>query len=230
MREKWSKNLLKEKTTILKTEQKRSKKGANYLAPLASGLNRRAFLKTSSAITLLAGLTACKPTITAFDDSANLVTDKFEQGQSLEAFSKEQKITLDAVQMQLFPDDGNGPSARDLKAVDYLEWAMSDPQNIEDGDLEFLRKGIGWLDDLANQSQGDPFIKLANQQQDKVLRQIANSNAGENWLAMIIYYITEALTLDPVYGGNPQQIGWLWLEHQPGFPRPIDGKTYRDFA
>ena len=36
--------------------------------------------------------------------------------------------------------------------------------------------------------------------------------------------------LDPVYGGNPEMIGWKWLEHQPGFPAPIEGKTYRDFG
>ena len=45
----------------------------------------------------------------------------------------------------------------------------------------------------------------------------------------VMYYLAEALMLDPVYGGNPDMIGWKWLEHQAGFPRPVAGKTYRDF-
>jgi gluconate 2-dehydrogenase gamma chain len=37
---------------------------------------------------------------------------------------------------------------------------------------------------------------------------------------MLLDYIMEALLTDPVYGGNPNSIGWQWLKHQPGFPRP----------
>jgi len=207
------------------------KKGAslkNYQGPLASGLNRRAFLRTSTAISLLAGFTLTKPTFalpqTAANSTAsnNLATDG-------DIFTAQQQQVLDAVQMQLFPDDGDGPSAQDLNALVYLDWAMTDQQNIDDGDVDFIAKGIVWLDDLAKQTHGSPFIKLTPSQQDKVLKQVAKSQAGENWLSLLMYYLTEALMLDPVYGGNPNMIGWQWLEHQPGFPAPITGKTYRDF-
>ena len=30
----------------------------------------------------------------------------------------------------------------------------------------------------------------------------------------------------PSYGGNPNGIGWQWLEHQAGFPLPPAGKRY----
>ena len=131
--------------------------------------------------------------------------------------------------MQLFPDDGDGPSARDLNGVAYLVWAMKDPVNQEDGDPEFISKGIGWLNDLSRQKQGQEFPKLTHEQQDEVLQQISRSRMGENWLSLLLYYLTESLMLDPIYGGNPDMIGWTWLEHQPGFPRPITGKTFRDF-
>ena len=112
------------------------KKGSNkattessYLGPLASGLNRRAFLRTSMAISLLAGLPACKA---AAPELKNLQTDNSTAARK-NTFSDSQKKDIDAVQMQLFPDDGNGPSARDINGLDYLEWAMSDQQNIDDG-------------------------------------------------------------------------------------------------
>jgi gluconate 2-dehydrogenase gamma chain len=30
----------------------------------------------------------------------------------------------------------------------------------------------------------------------------------------------------PAYGGNPNGIGWQWLNHQPGFPLPEKGGRY----
>ncbi len=206
-------------------EEKRGSSKSDYKGPLASGLNRRAFLRTSMAITLLAGLPACKP------DAAELKTTPSSKPiiSNKNTFTLSQHKVLDSVQMQLSPNDGNGPSARDINGIKYLEWAMSDQQNIDDGDLEFIAKGIGWLNDLSDQTQGDVFIRLDNKQQDKVLKQIASSSAGENWLSVLMYYLTEALMLDPVYGGNTDTVGWKWLEHQPGFPAPVLGKTYRDF-
>jgi len=202
-----------------------NKKGSTkdfYLSLLNSAINRRAFLKTSSAISLFAALAASRLSLADSQFSSALSTrEKY--------FTEAQHKVLDAVQMQLFPDDGNGPSARDLNAIAYLEWAMIDRQNRENGDPEFIAKGIGWLDDLSEQTQGDSFIKLSDKLQDKLLKQIAKSRAGENWLSMLMYYLAEALMLDPVYGGNPDLIGWKWLEHQAGFPRPVTGKTYRDF-
>jgi gluconate 2-dehydrogenase gamma chain len=200
-----------------------------YQGPLASGLNRRAFLRTSTAISLLAGITLTKPSFAIPQTTPNSVASLSELATDGNVFTTPQQQVLDAVQMQLFPDDGDGPSAQDLNALAYLKWAMSDQQNINDGDPQFIIDGIGWLNDLAKQTHGNHFVKLTYEQQDKVLKQVAKSQAGENWLSLLMYYLTEALMLDPVYGGNPNMISWQWLEHQPGFPAPITGKTYRDF-
>ena len=212
-----------------------NKKGStkdSYLGLLANAINRRAFLKTSSAMSLIATLAASRFSIADSQYISEKPTMERSPG-DLSArknyFTEAQHKVLDAVQIQLFPDDANGPSARDLNAIAYLEWAMTDQQNREDGDPEFVAKGIGWLDDLSEQTQGDSFIKLSDKQQDKLLKQIARSRAGKNWLSVLMYYLAEALMIDPVYGGNPEMIGWKWLEHQAGFPRPVAGKTYRDF-
>lgn len=208
------------------------KKGSlrsDYQGPLASGLNRRAFLKTSTAISLLAGLSACKPNNAEMKSDLPTTTVESPKASAQNFFSDHEQASISSVQMHLFPDDGNGPSAKDINALAYLEWAMTDPQNIDDGDPEFIQKGVGWLDGLSQDTKGEQFIKLEQNQQEQILKQIAQSRAGENWLSTLMYYITEALMLDPVYGGNTDGIGWQWLEHQAGFPRPVAGKTYRDF-
>ena len=141
----------------------------------------------------------------------------------------DQKKILEAVQIQLFPADGDGPSATDINALPYLEWALTDPGNVEDGDKEFIIKGIGWLEDLSKETEANSFIKLSEEKQYGIIQKISESEAGENWLSLLIYYLLEALLLDPVYGGNPDGIGWKWLAHQPGFPRPPKDKTYRHY-
>ena len=72
-----------------------------------------------------------------------------------------------------------------------------------------------------------PFLSLSLEERDQVLRRMADTQFGENWISLLLYYLMESLTLDPIYGGNPGGVGWRWLEHQPGFPAP--GKPYRDF-
>ena len=46
------------------------------------------------------------------------------------------------------------------------------------------------------------------------------------WLSTLITYTLEALLSDPLYGGNTNGIGWKWLGHDPGNPRPSADKIY----
>ena len=70
------------------------------------------------------------------------------------------------------------------------------------------------------------FTQLNNNEREQLLRLIAGSEAGENWLSTLLLYIFEALLSDPVYGGNTGEAGWQWLAHTPGFPRPLVNKTF----
>lgn len=219
-----------------KHSNKTSNKPA-FIGALSSGLNRRAFLRQSSIAVMFASLAACKPNtpntpfVKNIDSTSNSIPDTKLSSLLTDtySFTQHQKDTLIAVQMQLFPDDGDGPSANDVNALSYLQWALTDLDNDADGDGEFISKGIGWLDGLAEQTQGSGFIKLTTKQQDKVLQQISQSSAGENWMSLLIYYLMEALLFDPIYGGNPNGIGWTWLKHQPGFPAPTTDTLYRRF-
>jgi gluconate 2-dehydrogenase gamma chain len=199
-------------------------KGKHNPRPADSGFSRQEFLRQTGALTLLAGLLACKPTV------GLALREETLARQTITELGESQKRVLNAVQMQLFPADGNGPSAEDLHALEYLQWALEDPENIEDGDKEFIVKGISWLEEESRDTYENSFVQLSSVQQDNILHQIAHSRAGENWLSLLLYYLFESLTLDPVYGGNPGGIGWRWLEHQPGFPRPTKETSYHHFV
>jgi len=199
---------------------------AAFVSAYDSGFNRRAFLRQTGAAAVLLTLLGAKPNVGMAAEAAEVVDN--DRGRA--DFNAHSRGVVEAVQLQLFPDDGDGPSARQLNGFQYLSWALADPENAAEGDKAFILKGVGWLEAQSNATQGDSFMKLTPIQQNTVMKQISQTQAGENWLSLLLYYLLESLTLDPVYGGNPDGIGWKWLEHQPGFPRPVQGKTYLDFS
>ena len=132
---------------------------------------------------------------------------------------------LAAVQDHLFPSESGAPGAREIQALAYLQGVLADPGG-EPETQRFLLMGVDWLEDLARGRYQASFVDLAAVRRERLLRQVAASEQGENWLSTVLLYVCEALLTDPVYGGNPDGIGWAWLAHQPGVPRPVPDKRY----
>ncbi|MDH5180232.1 MAG: gluconate 2-dehydrogenase subunit 3 family protein [Gammaproteobacteria bacterium] len=179
---------------------------------------RRAFM---SAVCKGAAVISVLPIMAALQGCENKTT--------IEQLQQQPWITFAAVQQQLFPADGNGPSARDLNAVHYLKFVL-EATDTDPDDKQFLLDGIKWLDGVADAQHGQHFSKLNPLQQQQVVEKVAGSEAGGRWLSHLLLYIFEALLADPVYGGNPQGVGWQWLEHQPGFPQPPRNKRYPELG
>lgn len=181
-------------------------------------LSRREFLsrslKTVGAVALLpvaAALPACQQERAASQQSL-LTTEPW--------------ATFAAVQQHLFPDDGNGPDAAGVNAALYLKFVLA-AKDTDPEERDFILNGIGWLNELAQQQQNQTFIACTTEQQDKLIHTLIQSRAGERWISYLLTYILEALLSDPIYGGNPDGIGWQWLQHQAGFPRPPADKIYQ---
>jgi gluconate 2-dehydrogenase gamma chain len=193
--------------------------GQQRLQQLTINIERRSFLanslKAAAGVAVLPGmsfLTACSP------DTNQQQLVKIQPW-----------TTFAAVQQQLLPNDGNGPDAFSINATTYLKFVL-DARDTDQDDREFLVNGIDWLDELCLKQFNNHFSACNSTQQQNSLSQIAKSDAGERWLSYLLLLIFEALLSDPVYGGNPDGVGWQWLEHQPGFPRPPANKRYMDLA
>ncbi len=91
---------------------------------------------------------------------------------------------------------------------------------IDPREKSFLRGGLDSLDAYARRKHGVAFADLDAERREMLLLRIEQDPPGRDWIALMLYYVLEALLTDPVHGGNPDGIGWRWLEHQPGFPRP----------
>jgi len=127
--------------------------------------------------------------------------------------------TLATVQSHLFPSEAHAPGAAELHALGYLVAALNIPDSGLAGRASIIQ-GAEAVDRLARTQGGKSFAELAEPDREAVLRAFEDTDAGRQWLDGILNLLVEALLADPVYGGNPDGIGWRWLEHAPGFPRP----------
>lgn len=133
--------------------------------------------------------------------------------------------TFSALHLHLFPVSSNSPDANTINATAYLK-SVTEWPGVNNSDKKFIIDGVGWLNGVASKSYQSQFEQLTNDQKETVLRMVEKSQAGANWLSLIMLYLMEALLADPVYGGNVNGTGWKWLQHQPGFPHPLANKRY----
>ena len=182
-----------------------------------TGLSRREFITRT---TLLGSLALSYPAAAL----AELRLSKDKQV-TADGLNNPAWQTLAAVQEVLFPAAENVPGAGDIGATVYLQTAIENP-NADGEDKDFIFRGIGWLNDLTQEQHKKTFVQLSTVQQDEVIQLIVKSRAGRNWVSTLLTYTLEALLADPVYGGNKNQAGWKWLQHQPGYPTPPADKTW----
>ena len=133
--------------------------------------------------------------------------------------------TIRSVQDILFPEDGNGPGAREINATEYLCWVLRDPL-LDPNEGTYIIERIDKLDELAVKEKGDSFFNLYESDQLDLIERISSESWGKKWLSRLLTLIFEALLLDPVYGGNVKGASWEWLKHDPGLPRPTKELIY----
>ncbi|NOR87439.1 MAG: gluconate 2-dehydrogenase subunit 3 family protein [Bacteroidales bacterium] len=182
-------------------------------APL---LARRGFLKT-----ILAGTVAVQVPWWVNCTHLSSESEKY-------VFNQQQKEVLLLVQDFLFPSDNNGPGALELNALNYLQWVILDPEKDPD-EIQYLFNGIGWVEETAEEENEQKFLKLDKETQWETLTYIADQAWGKSWYSVLLTYIFEALLSDPIYGSNSDGIGWKWLHHNPGQPRPNNQLKYGQF-
>jgi len=135
--------------------------------------------------------------------------------------------TLGAVLEHLLPTEPDSPGAAEIHALDYFRFVMTD-KRVDREQRDFILQGNRWLDDLAGEKYGRTFVQLDLTGKEHMLRQVARSSAGENWIATLLTYLFEALLTAPAYGGNTDQVGWRWLQYVPGFPLPGPGTRFTE--
>jgi gluconate 2-dehydrogenase gamma chain len=143
----------------------------------------------------------------------------------LTGLTSDQWQVMEAVLDHLFPSEKQAPGSKDVYATAWIHNALVMP-DTEQSHRDFMRDGLLQLEKLAHKIHQMSFLKLTEEKRESTLRTLEEDGDGRAWLRETLRYILEALLTDPVYGGNPNSIGWRWLKHQPGFPLPVVGKRY----
>lgn len=176
-------------------------------------ISRRRFLSAAAAGTALAIL----PLSSCSSDT--------EHKEPPFRFSSLQKQTLAAVQEHLLPHEENSPGAIDINAADYLEMVLNQP-GFDPEIRDFIIDGLNRLMRFSAEKQQPRFENMNGTEQEETLTLVQDLSWGQTWTSLLLLYVFEALLSDPVYGGNPDGIGWAWLEHIPGLPRPAKSTRY----
>jgi len=193
--------------------------GINGKKHKRSTLNRRLFLKktsVASAVTL------------AFTNACGLRRNKSKDLDTVLSITNYERQTYLAVFEHLLPSSlPESPGANDVNTLNFMLKTLKSGY-FDNYDRRFALKGIKWVQDTAIEMYDTYFHKLNLAQKEMVLRDLETYSNGENWLSRMLTFIMEALLSDPVYGGNVNQAGWDWLQHQPGYPRPTPEKTVQN--
>jgi gluconate 2-dehydrogenase gamma chain len=178
-------------------------------------LNRRKFVKALSVTTILSQ-------IAMVSSCVETKPKVYKANTYLTALEAE---IIQKIQNVLFPDDGNGPSVIDINAYAHFLWVLSDKRKDPES-IEYIINGLGWTEDASQENYGRTFSDLTHLEVEELVAFMADRNWGASWLSIIITLIFEALSMDPIYGVNTNEVGWKWLEHHHGTPRPNKGNSY----
>ena len=157
-------------------------------------MKRRFFILSTIAIT--GGALALLPNLKASD------------------LTVENWLIIQQIQNILLPKNNNAPSADEFGATNYLILA-SKHSSFNKDDLDFLKRGA---EELIRREK--KFLLLSISKQENALKKFSETRFGENWISLLLFYTIEALVSDPIYGGNKNELGWKWLGHNSGKPRP----------
>jgi hypothetical protein len=182
---------------------------------LNNKLSRRSALKSAAGALAIASMPVML--------NANTLTKNANQLHQL--LATDPWRTLNAVLNHLLPQSPTGPSAKEINATQYLYNVVFE-QPTDQVEIDFIYRGVGWLNGYTQSQLQQNFVLLSDQNKEKMLRSISRSEAGDNWINNLINYLYEAMLSPPIYGGNPNGIGWQWLEHHGGYPLPKMGNRY----
>lgn len=202
----------------MKTFLKHLNEGNKYF-PKAI-LTRRSFLKGLGFLISLYFIpaSACKRLF--YDDESHPEKTKL---------SKKEKEILSAIQLHILPEDGNGPGALKVNALEHYEFVLSD-KHLDNSERKLLVNGIKWAEETAIEMYKKSIVTLTTEEKEEVLRDLETYRNGEKWLSKVVNYIFEALLGAPAYGINTNMTGWKWLDHTPGFPQPLQSNIYGTYG
>jgi sulfur relay (sulfurtransferase) DsrC/TusE family protein len=126
-----------------------------------------------------------------------------------------------------FPDVKGSPSIEDLNTYAHINQYLTDP-NIDPNEQKYFINGTKWIEETAAELTNKKFSDLSPAQKKQVLNKVIQTRWGTSWSSKLLTLTFESLLLDPLYYVNKNEIGWKWLHHKAGTPRPQKKNSYKN--
>lgn len=209
-------------------------------------LSRRRFLKNSGIAVggLAVGgvLGGVIPWGTEEKDTNQAANQRTNYNQALMFFTQAEFQTVEAAAERIFPEDDNGPGARDLGAAYYIDHQMAGSYGFNARDYmqppffhgekeqgyqgrlkrrEIFRIALREIQNYSHQEYDKSFTELEGEQQDSVLQAFQEDNVNLTTISASGFFnLLRSMTLegvysDPLYGGNLNMDGWR-MRNYPG--------------
>ncbi|HJF33235.1 MAG TPA: gluconate 2-dehydrogenase subunit 3 family protein [Sporosarcina psychrophila] len=151
-------------------------------------------------------------------------------------FTQEQYQLTEAASERIFPEDENGPGAKELNAAIYIDHQLASPWglNVKDyrlgafhapeptqgGQTKMLRKdlfpaGLQALNTYSVKQYEKKFTELETAEQDAVLTDFSEGKttvykgvSSTEFFNLLRSLTMEGVYADPLYGGNKEMLGW----------------------
>lgn len=125
----------------------------------------------------------------------------------------------------LFPNTEN-LNTNTLHTLNHFVTILTDT-NYNQDDQKYLIQGLVWTAESSQEQYQKAFILLSSAEKEALFETIVQEKWGKSWLSYMLDCFYESLLIDPIYKVNTNQIGWNWLRHQAGMPRPNTANQYQ---
>ncbi|WP_188456777.1 gluconate 2-dehydrogenase subunit 3 family protein [Virgibacillus oceani] len=222
------------------TEENNEKSGAE-------NLSRRKFIRNSSyavgGLAVGGVLGSVIPWGTEDQDQQQQAAKQVKNyNNALMYFSQAEFQTVQAAAERIFPEDDNGPGAKELGVGFYIDHQMAGSYGFNARDYmvppffhgekeqgyqgrlkrrEIFRIGLREMQNYSHQKFKKGFTEIAEDEQDKVLSDFADDKvnlstiSASGFFDMLRSMTLEGVYSDPLYGGNKDMDAWK-MRNYPG--------------
>jgi gluconate 2-dehydrogenase alpha chain len=140
-----------------------------------------------------------------------------DEHEPLLALSGREAVTAGALFERMFPANEDGPGAREIGVVTYLDRSLAGANREH---LPVYRIGLALLDAASQTRFGMRFASARGPAQDELIGHLERGEIPgwiipdqESFFALVRSHLQEGLFSDPAYGGNRDKLGWRFLGH-----------------
>ncbi len=138
---------------------------------------------------------------------------------------KDEKLWF-ALGEAIYPPGNHSPDMEKIGFLHHLNFILTD-SNYDSDIRNNLSKRFGLFKNYLEKEKIE-FHQLHLTERQNILRELLKKTSwAEKLVSTLENIIFEACFLDPLYGVNKNKVGWKWVKHPYGKPRPDQQTEYK---